>query len=105
MIRHLTAIYGDRCAAIIRLMAEHTEWRMPLVPGQPTVGAEAIYVIREEMACTLADVVIRRTELGSAGHPGEAMLAAMARIAGDELQWDAMRVEREIRTVNAFYRT
>src|SRR5690349_7680611 len=27
IIRHLTMLYGDRCAPIIRLMAEHTDWR------------------------------------------------------------------------------
>ena len=103
MIRHLTSIYGDRCAVIIRLMAEHSEWRMPLVPGQPAVGAEVIYAIREEMACTLADVVVRRTERGSAAHPGAPMVAAMATLAGEELGWDKERVEREIASVNALY--
>jgi glycerol-3-phosphate dehydrogenase len=63
-----------------------------------------IYVIREEMACTLADIAIRRTERGSAGHPGEAMVAAMAKIAGEELGWDTDRRNREIAAVDAFYR-
>ena len=68
IIKHLNAIYGDRSAAIVRLMAERSDWRMPLVPGRPNVGAEVIHAIRDEMACTLADIVIRRSELGAAGH-------------------------------------
>jgi glycerol-3-phosphate dehydrogenase len=104
IIRHLPTLYGDRCAPIIRLMAEHTDWRMPLVPGQLHVGAEAIHAIRHEMACTLADVAIRRTTLGAAGHPGAAMLAAMAQIAGDELGWSDTRRSDEIAAVEAFYR-
>jgi glycerol-3-phosphate dehydrogenase len=103
IIRHLMGLYGDRCAQIIRLMAEHTEWRMPLVNGQPHVGAEVIYTIRQEMACTLADIVIRRTSIGSSGHPGEPMIAAIARIAADECGWDADRRHREIAAVDAFY--
>jgi glycerol-3-phosphate dehydrogenase len=103
MTRHLTSIYGDRCATIIRLMAEHSEWRMPLVPGQLTVGAEAIYAIREEMACTLADIVVRRTELGAEGKPPDALIAAIAGVAAEELKWDKARVEREIEQVNGFY--
>ena len=103
MIRHLTSLYGDRCGAIIRLMAEHTEWRIPLVPGQLTVGAEAIYVIREEMACTLADIVVRRTELGAEGKPPDAIISTIAAVAADELRWDRERVEREVTRVNAFY--
>ena len=104
MIRHLTSIYGDRCAAIIRLMAEHSEWRIPLVPGQPTVGAEVVYVIRDEMACTLEDIVVRRTELGAEGKPPDALMAGIAGVAADELNWDKARVDREIARVHAFYR-
>jgi glycerol-3-phosphate dehydrogenase len=103
IIRHLTAIYGDRCAAIIRLMVERSDWRMPLVPGQPAIGAEVVYVIRQEMACTLGDIAIRRTERGSSGYPGDAMVTAMAAIAGDELGWDSDRRAREIAAVRSFY--
>jgi glycerol-3-phosphate dehydrogenase len=103
IIRHLTALYGDRCAAIVRLMAERTDWRMPLVGGQPSVGAEVIHAIRQEMGVALADIVIRRMELGAMGHPGHDIVAACARVAGEELEWDAGRRDREIATINAFY--
>jgi glycerol-3-phosphate dehydrogenase len=103
IIKHLNAIYGDRSAAIVRLMAEHSDWRMPLVPGRPNVGAEVVHAIRMEMACTLADITIRRSELGSMGHPGPEMVNAMAAIAAEELGWDADRRNREVAAVDAFY--
>jgi glycerol-3-phosphate dehydrogenase len=103
IIRHIIGLYGDRCAAIVRLMAERSEWRMPLVPGRPTIGAEAIHAIRHEMACTLADIVIRRSELGAMGHPGPELVTALAAIAGEELGWDADRRAREIAAVDRFY--
>ena len=103
-IRHITTIYGDRCAAIVRLMAEKTDWRMPLVPGRPTVGAEVIHAFRHESACTLADVVIRRTELGAMGHPGADMVTAMAGIAAEELGWDPGQQSHEVAAVDQFYR-
>ena len=96
-------IYGDRCAAIVRLMAERTAWRMPLVPGRPNVGAEIIYAIRHEMAGTLSDIVIRRTELGAMGDPGADIVAACAHIAAEELDWDPARRDRQIAGVHAFY--
>jgi glycerol-3-phosphate dehydrogenase len=104
IIRHLNALYGDRSAAIVRMMAERSGWRMPLVPGRPNVGAEVIHAIRDEMACTLADIVIRRTELGAMGHPGEELVRAAAAIAAEELNWDGDRRNREIAAVNEFYR-
>jgi glycerol-3-phosphate dehydrogenase len=105
IIRRLTSVYGDRCAQIVRIMAEQSNWRMPLVSGQTAIGAEVIYVIRHEMACTLADIVIRRTELGSGGHPGAALVESAARIAGDEVGWDADRRSQEISAVDEFYRS
>jgi glycerol-3-phosphate dehydrogenase len=104
IIRHLTAIYGDRCAIIVKLMAERTDWRMPLVGGQPHVGAEIIYTMRHEMACALTDIVVRRTGIGSSGHPGDAIVRAAAQIAAEEGGWDADRRDREIAAVDAFYR-
>jgi glycerol-3-phosphate dehydrogenase len=103
IIRHITGIYGDRCAAIVRLMAERSDWRIPLIPGQPNVGAEVVHAIRAEMARSLADIVIRRTELGAMGHPGANIVAACARIAAEELGWDDARRDQEIAAVDAFY--
>jgi len=104
IIRHLMTIYGDRVAAIVRLMAERSEWRMPLVAGQLTIGAEVIHAIRAEMACTLADIVVRRTELGAMGYPGAELVGAAAHLAGEELKWDSARLNREISAVEAIYR-
>jgi glycerol-3-phosphate dehydrogenase len=38
----------------------------PARPGHPVTGAEIVYAARHEMAVTLADALIRRTEAGSA---------------------------------------
>jgi glycerol-3-phosphate dehydrogenase len=103
IIRHLNAIYGDRSAPIVKLMAERTDWRMPLVPGRPNVGAEVIHAIRAEMAVTLADIVIRRSELGAMGHPGTDVVAAAAAIAADELGWDPARRSVEVAAIDACY--
>jgi glycerol-3-phosphate dehydrogenase len=104
LIRHLTSLYGDRCAAIVRLMAERSEWRMPLAAGLPNVGAEVIHAIRAEMACTLADVVVRRTELGAMGYPGNEITHAAGVVAADELHWDTARLTQEIAAVETMYR-
>ncbi|MGH9408121.1 MAG: FAD-dependent oxidoreductase, partial [Vicinamibacterales bacterium] len=103
IIRRLIDVYGDRCAPIIRLMGERSVWRMPLAPEQLAVGAEVIYAIREEMALTLVDVVVRRTELGAMAHPSDAVVAGAAGIAADELGWDAERRGREVAQVRDFY--
>jgi glycerol-3-phosphate dehydrogenase len=67
------------------------------------VGAEVIHAIRNESACTLDDIVIRRTELGAMEYPGRDMVNAMARVAAEELGWDAERQANEIAAVDRFY--
>jgi len=51
----------------------------------------------------LTDIVIRRTTLGAAGHPGAAVLSECARIARDEMHWTDERMTAEIATVEQIY--
>jgi glycerol-3-phosphate dehydrogenase len=55
------------------------------------------------MAQTLQDVVLRRTDLGTAGHPGRKALKLAARHVADELGWEPERVEAEVSGVEGFY--
>jgi glycerol-3-phosphate dehydrogenase len=102
-IRHLIARYAERAPDIITIMHERPESAEPLTSTEPTLGAEILYVIRNEMAVRLSDIVIRRTGLGSAGHPGDEAIRAAARIAASELEWDVERTAEEIGAVQQFY--
>ena len=61
--------------------------------------AQVRYAVREEMAQGLSDVVFRRTELGSAGHPGDAALQVCADVLSKELGWDENQAQRELTMV------
>jgi glycerol-3-phosphate dehydrogenase len=67
--------------------------------GQPPLARRILRAAREEMAVTLGDVVYRRTELGESPPPDREAVALAARIAGDELGWDAERRAAEIESV------
>ena len=86
-LRHLTARYAERASDIVRLMKPRLDAMAPLDITCATTGAEVLHVIRQEMAVHLTDIVIRRTALGAAGHPGRAAVAACAAVAGEELGW------------------
>jgi glycerol-3-phosphate dehydrogenase len=67
------------------------------LPGSKDVlKAEVVHAVREEMACRLKDVVMRRTDLGSLGHPGEEALRACAGLMAAELGWDEARKREEV---------
>jgi glycerol-3-phosphate dehydrogenase len=51
--------------------------------------------VRDEMALTLADAVLRRLDLGTAGRPAAADLEAVGRVLCAELGWDEARLARE----------
>lgn len=55
--------------------------------GSDTVAAEVTHAVQEEMAVRLDDVILRRTNLGSGSHPGEAAVAAVAHCMQDLLGW------------------
>ncbi len=103
MTRHLSALYGESAAAIVRLIAERPELGTPVAPSTETLGAEVVHVIHHEMAVRLTDIVIRRTELGSGGHPGREAIEHCARIAAQELGWTTQRLEQELASVESFY--
>ena len=59
--------------------------------------------VRDEMAQTLTDVVVRRTGLGAAGHPQAEIVLECARIMQQELHWSEDRVNRELEELRKFY--
>jgi glycerol-3-phosphate dehydrogenase len=78
----------------------------PLAHARPldgTLEERALRAAREEMAVTLADAVLRRLDVGSAGPPGPAETAAVSRVLARELGWDAARERAEQAALAAFY--
>jgi glycerol-3-phosphate dehydrogenase len=77
---------------------------MASVDASPVLKAEVVHAVREEMAQTLADVVLRRTDLGTGDYPGDRALAACAEIMARELEWSQERTEREQDEMRRHYR-
>jgi glycerol-3-phosphate dehydrogenase len=93
----LTARYGTRAAIVARIAAERPELAAPLSRGCPAIGAEVVHAIRNEMAHSLHDFLVRRTSL-TWRYPVEADGAApaVAKIMAAELGWDSSRAEQEL---------
>jgi glycerol-3-phosphate dehydrogenase len=98
-IRHWIAAHGARYREVTALGTEDPRWLTPIVHDSEVTGVDVVHSIRHEMAITLADVVFRRTGLGSAGDPGPGALEAAARIAAQELGWNEARTNDELAAV------
>jgi glycerol-3-phosphate dehydrogenase len=61
------------------------------------------HAARNEMSVTLADIVLRRLDLGTGSEMDDKLLSECASIAGEELGWDADRCRKEVQRVKDSY--
>jgi glycerol-3-phosphate dehydrogenase len=103
-LRRLALTYGTTYDAVLQIVRDQPALGETLGRQCAVTGAEIVHAARTECAITLADVVIRRTEAGSAGHPGSDALERAAAIMAEQMGWDENRMWQEISEVEAFYR-
>jgi glycerol-3-phosphate dehydrogenase len=103
-VQRLISTYGQRALAVAALMKDDAGLAVQLGVNCPVTAAEVVFAVREEMACTLADVLLRRTEAGTAGPPGDDAVLAAAGHLQRALGWDAHRTSSEITALRDRYR-
>lgn len=72
-------------------------------PLEGDLAARTREAVRQEMALTLSDAVLRRLDLGTAGAPSEADLSGVRAVMAAELGWSAERQEHERTALAAVY--
>lgn len=98
LIRH----YGTEITGVVE----------PLLTGSPAknisqediLSALVRHAVKQEMACSVADVIFRRTGLGTNGHPGGDTIERIAMLMAELLGWDQVRIRNEVREIEAAYR-
>lgn len=103
VMAHLSRNYGSALGDILGYEKDGGEPLGRISGSDEVLRAEVLHGVREEMALNLADVVFRRTDLGSAGHPGEEALVETASLMARELGWSDAKREAEIAAVNRMY--
>jgi len=97
----LLKLYGVRAAEVLKVGEDDPELLKPLssIVSVETalIGAEVIWALREEMAQTLSDVLLRRTMAGYGPRVGLDVAEAAAGVAVKHLGWEQDRAEREVR--------
>jgi len=102
-IEHLARMYGTRLDDMLAAAGNRPELRAPLgTTGD--IGAQVLFAVREEMAMTLSDVVMRRTCIGQMGAPTPRTVDTVSNIMAAELGWDAARRARETDALLANFR-
>jgi glycerol-3-phosphate dehydrogenase len=100
--RELTERYGSDATEVHALQRADPHLAEPIVEGLPYSKAEVVYAARAEMACTVDDVLSRRTRARLLARDDSADAAdEVAALLATELNWDESEVARQV----AAYRT
>jgi glycerol-3-phosphate dehydrogenase len=102
VMRSLVHNYGSDYHEVLKYIREEPSMA-ETIGSSSVLKAEVLHAVRNEMAQKLTDVVFRRTDLGTAGHPGEATLRTCADLMSAEMGWDESRTQDEISQVIASY--
>ena len=102
VVEHLASWYGTEAPDVLEYSASrHLVGR--LAASSPVLGGEVAYATEHSSAVRLSDAVLRRTSLGSTGHPGREALTRAADIMGSSLGWTPERVAAEMALVEERY--
>jgi glycerol-3-phosphate dehydrogenase len=111
-VKYTTArLVAERAVDLVvrRLPREATPCRTAVTPLEEArlltgpIGDRARRAVGDEMARTLADAVLRRLDLGTAGPAPPEEIDAVAGVMAAELGWDAGRERSERAALDAFY--
>ncbi len=96
VLHHVIWTYGARHEDVLDLVRADSSLGERVLDGRPEIMAQVAYAVHSEMACTLADIVCRRTGIVTLGDPGDVAMNKVADSAARLLGWGSERREREI---------
>lgn len=96
---HLTNTYGMCAVQIAEQCAKDKTWCEQLIPGRPEIVGQIHWAVTQELAETLWDFMIRRTQIYYRDvNQGLVAAPAIAAHMGKLLGWDDARTKAEIAT-------
>jgi glycerol-3-phosphate dehydrogenase len=100
----LFRVYGARAPAILHLAEEEPALWTPLCDGTHAIQAEVVFAVKNEMAQTLVDILLRRTMLGLGCDVGIGTDETVARVAQRFLGWTEERAGEEVSAYREYIR-
>ncbi len=98
-IEYLAKSYGTEIDSIMTIAANNKELKQ-ILNKDGELLAQVQFAIRNEMAITLTDIIMRRTGVGLLGNPGMDTIVKIAEYAAKELNWNKAKMKAEIQKIN-----
>jgi glycerol-3-phosphate dehydrogenase len=100
--RDLAARYGSDARDVLTLASADASLAGPIIPGLQYSRAEVVYAARNEMACTVDDVLSRRTRARLLARDASADASPdVAALMAGELGWSDAERDREVASYRA----
>ncbi|HEY9429501.1 MAG TPA: glycerol-3-phosphate dehydrogenase [Gemmatimonadaceae bacterium] len=94
---HLVAAYGTEWRDIWAIVESDNALVARVSPELPYIAAEIHWAVEQEMALTIADILVRRLHVAFETHDhGVSAAPAVARVAAPLLGWTGERIEAEL---------
>jgi glycerol-3-phosphate dehydrogenase len=95
--QHLSQKFGTDAPKVLALATQKPQWMQPLIEGAAPIQAEVVYAIREEMAQTIEDILLRRIGLQVHSWKQAARAApVVSRMLACELGWSDVQREQAL---------
>jgi glycerol-3-phosphate dehydrogenase len=95
--KNLAGNYGMLAIQIGRWIHKDPELGKPIIEGRPEVWAQLEWAVEEELAATVTDFMVQRTQIFYRDHDqGLGVVDEVARRMGKLLDWDEEDIERNI---------
>ncbi len=78
LLERFISRYGAGTFQLLRLLDREPGLKSPLCPHHPILAAELVYALHAELACTITDVLVRRTRMAFSSCQGLDALSTVA---------------------------
>jgi glycerol-3-phosphate dehydrogenase len=97
----LGRIYGTLAHEVFEYVERDRELALPLAPHTPAIGAEMMHAVEKEWAVSLADFLLRRSDLGLQADQALERLPEIAARMAEICGWDATEREAQMAAYRA----
>jgi glycerol-3-phosphate dehydrogenase len=95
-IAYLISIYGSKFTEIMQTLQHDDEYKGRLCKDLPDIKGQIVFSLKHEMPKTVADILMRRTGIGTSASKGLDCAEAAAKIVGKISGWNRKRINREV---------
>lgn len=97
ILLHLLDLYGSRCKSVLDLTLKDTDLGRLLDSHALDIRAQVIFSLKNELACTISDVLLRRMSLGLSEGLGQDSIPEVSKLMQEILGLTTSEIEKQIK--------